>query len=256
VSPKLYALWVDIVLAWRMALSDIKQRYRGSTLGPFWLVLSMLVTGASLTIVYSVIFKVSYREYLAYLIVGMSVWIFISGVISDASTCFINAAGLIKNTQIPLSVHIIRPVFRHLIILLHNAIAVLLILPLTVGIHPFGLLFGAIGCVLVTAVLLPYVSIIAFAGARFRDVAQIVVNLLQFSMFLTPIFWFAKSAGTRGYMTAFNPFFHMLNVVRSPVLGTPTGPVSYLVLLGVGVLGAAGAYMTYRLQRRFVAFWV
>ncbi len=56
--------------------------------------------------------------------------------------------------------------------------------------------------------------------ARFRDIQQLVGTLLQISLFLTPIFWSPDQLTGRTAMLAqFNPMYHLIAVVRDPMLG-------------------------------------
>src|SRR5262249_29901253 len=57
---------------------DIRQRYRRSTLGPFWLTISTAVMVATLGFVYAGLFGNSLADYLPHLAVGLIVWGFIS----------------------------------------------------------------------------------------------------------------------------------------------------------------------------------
>src|SRR5262249_38991878 len=66
-------------LGWR----DIRQRYRRSTLGPFWLTISMGVMVAALGLVYAELFGHTLADYLPQLALGLIVWSFISTPIVD-----------------------------------------------------------------------------------------------------------------------------------------------------------------------------
>ena len=56
-----------------LAFQDIRLRYRGSVLGPFWLTISTLVMAAAMGLVYSRLFDMNIRTYLPYLITGLVV---------------------------------------------------------------------------------------------------------------------------------------------------------------------------------------
>src|SRR4051794_30344135 len=63
---------------WRLpaalARLDIKNRYRGSVLGPFWLTLSTAVMVVALGLLYSSLFKLPLAGYLPFLAVSLIVW--------------------------------------------------------------------------------------------------------------------------------------------------------------------------------------
>src|SRR6478736_1288394 len=108
-----YRLWG--ALGWL----DIKQRYRRSTIGPFWITLSLGLKIIGMGAVYSSLFGMQVADYLPYLASGLIVWTTISTLIIEGCTVFIQAEGAIKQMPVPLSVHVFRMVYRNLIVLAH-----------------------------------------------------------------------------------------------------------------------------------------
>ena len=101
---------------------DIRQRYRRSKLGPFWLTISMGVLVGALGTLYAGLFDIEVAVYLPFVTIGFVVWGLISGLITDGCTAFINAESIIKQVSLPLSVQVYRVVWRTLIIFAHNAV--------------------------------------------------------------------------------------------------------------------------------------
>ena len=84
------ALWrLGLTLGWL----DIKLRYRGSMLGPFWLTISTGVMVASLGMLYSTLFKMDLKTYLPFLALSQVLWGFLGVVVSEACTTFTDAEG-------------------------------------------------------------------------------------------------------------------------------------------------------------------
>src|ERR1700761_427272 len=73
-------------LAWALGWLDIRLRYRGSMLGPFWLTISTGVMVAALGVLYSTLFKIELREYLPFLALSQVLWGFLAAVVSEACT--------------------------------------------------------------------------------------------------------------------------------------------------------------------------
>ena len=96
-----------------LAYSDIRQRYRRSSLGPFWITISMGVTIACIGIIFGSIFKSPMSEFLPFLSAGLIIWGFISSVLTEATTVFPNAEGIIRQLPIPLFSHIFRMIMRN-----------------------------------------------------------------------------------------------------------------------------------------------
>src|ERR1700722_420531 len=76
-----------------MGWDDIRQRYRRSVIGPFWITLSMGAFILVLGVIYSRLFHVELHSYLPYLTVGYIVWGFISAAANDTCIAFIDVSG-------------------------------------------------------------------------------------------------------------------------------------------------------------------
>ena len=83
-------LWLQ--LGWQ----DIKQRYRRSTLGPFWITIATGVMAVALGLLYSLLFKEELSYFLPHVTLGLILWGFIAGCIQDGAQVFIANEGLIK----------------------------------------------------------------------------------------------------------------------------------------------------------------
>ena len=105
-----------VVLGWQ----DVRQRYQRSAVGPFWLTVSMAILIGTVGLVFSQVYRVSTREFLPFLACGMIFWGFISSTVSEACHSFIGAEGIIKQLPIPLFVHVLRVIWRNVIVLAHN----------------------------------------------------------------------------------------------------------------------------------------
>ena len=88
-----WRLWA--LLGWQ----DIRQRYRRSLLGPFWLTLSMAVLVGSLGFLYGALFRIAIDRYLPFLTLGFMAWSLISGIINEGCAAFITAEHMIKQIR-------------------------------------------------------------------------------------------------------------------------------------------------------------
>jgi lipopolysaccharide transport system permease protein len=242
------------MLGWQ----DVRQRYRRSALGPFWLTLSMGVMIATIGIVFGQIFDSPMKEYLPFLTAGMILWTFISTVLTEGCIGFISAEGIIKQLPIPLFVHVLRLVWRNLIILAHNIV----ILPLTflaVG-KPLSWLapLALVGMLLLVLNLIWMALVLSLFCARYRDLPQTVAAVLQVIFYLTPIMWMPSLLPKRanGIMLELNPFYHLLEVVRAPLLGQMPGMLNWAVALGAALAGWAFALAVYGRYKRRIAYWL
>ncbi|WP_346074589.1 ABC transporter permease, partial [Streptomyces thermogriseus] len=115
-------LWLE--LGWQ----DIKQRYRRSVIGPFWITIATGVTAGALALLWSALLNADVKTLLPQLTVGFVIWAFIQSSIIDGSEVFIANEGLIKQLPAPLSVHVYRLVWRQVLFLAHNMIIVVIVL--------------------------------------------------------------------------------------------------------------------------------
>jgi lipopolysaccharide transport system permease protein len=257
--------WLDLAAAVKrhalitlLAWQDIQQRYRRSSLGPFWLTLSMSVMIGAIGLVFSQVFKVPTHDFLPFIAIGIILWTFISSVITEGCTGFIVAENIIKQLPIPLFVHIFRMVWRNVLILGHNIVIFPIVL-IIVG-KPLGLiaLLSIPGFVLATINLTWVALILATICARYRDMPQMVSSLIQVTFYLTPIIWMPQtiSAHVSGYLLDLNPVYHLIEIMRAPLLGTMPTAINWLVSIAMAIIGSVLALVFYGNYRRRIAYWL
>ena len=240
------------MLGWQ----DIRRRYRRSVLGPFWLTISMGVLVGALGTLYGTLLKVEVAEYIPFLAAGFVVWTFIQGVVTDGCTAFINAESIIKQVGLPLSVHVYRVVWRNLLILFHNAVIFVAVAAV------FSVWPGWVGLLVVPGLILLCLNVIwaglllAIVSARFRDVPPIVASVVRILFFVTPIIWMPELMPGRAFVLDFNPFYHLVELVRAPLLGQAPGLASWLAVSGLVLGGWLVTFELFRRYRRRIAYWV
>jgi lipopolysaccharide transport system permease protein len=263
-SPAAIAL-ADITSALRkyslvgmLGWQDIRQRYRRSALGPFWLTVSMGVMIGTIGVVFGQIFKSPIKEYLPFLAIGMILWGFISAVITEGCTGFIAAEGIIKQLPIPLFVHILRMIWRNLLILAHNIVIFPLVL-LAVGKPVSSVAFIAIPGLLLALINITWIALVlAVICARYRDLPQIVSSLLQVIFYLTPIMWMPSLLPQRAGLNFLdlNPIYHLLEIIRSPLLGQLPTTTNWIASLAMALIGWGMAIAVYGRYKRRIAYWL
>ena len=235
---------------------DIRQRYRRSKLGPFWLTISMGVLVAALGVLYAGLFDVEVAAYLPYIAIGFVVWGLISGLITDGCAAFINAESIVKQVNLPLSVHVYRVVWRTVIIFGHNAV-IFVVVALLFSIRPgwAGLLaFPGLALLCLNGVWVTL--LLGLVSARYRDVPQIVASFVQVTFFLTPIIWQPELLPGRALVLHLNPFYHFVDLVRGPALGRAPEMLSWLAAAGITVVGWLATLLLYCRYRRRIAYWL
>ena len=243
-------------LAWTLGWLDIRLRYRGSMLGPFWLTISTGVMVAALGILYSTLFKINLRDYLPFLAVGLVIWGYLSSVVNEGCVAFIGSAYLIKQIRLPLTIHVCRIVWRNFVILLHS-LPVVIVLLFVFGhwprpeflLVPFGLLLLLLHGVWIGVAL-------GVLCARFRDIPPIVTNLIQVVFFFTPVMWSPEVLKGRGWVAEYNPLYHIIETIRAPLTGRPVRWESWAWSIGVAIVGFVFAQYLLRRARNRIPYWL
>lgn len=242
------------MLGWQ----DVRQRYRRSALGPFWLTITMGVMIGTIGIVFGQIFNSPMAEFLPFLAIGMILWAFISAVITEGCLGFIAAEGIIKQLPIPLFVHILRVIWRNLIILAHNLVIFPIVLVAVSKPLDWFALISLPGLLVVTINLAWMALLFSVICARYRDLPQIIASLLQVLFYLTPVIWMPSSLPQRAglYLLDLNPAYHLLELVRGPLLGTLPSLLNWEVSLGMALTGWIMTLFVYGRYKRRIAYWL
>ena len=246
----LWRLWVS------MGWQDIKQRYRRSMLGPFWLTLSMAIMIGALGFLYGRLFGIELATYMPFLTLGVIIWGFISSVITDGCTSLISAEGFIRQVRLPFTLHALRSVWRNLIMLAHNAVVfipVVIIFQIWPG---WSALLIIPGMVLLIINSVWVTLLLGAVCARFRDIPPIAASLVQVAFFLTPIIWMPELLRDRVMFAEANPFYHFVEILRAPLLGIVPQMQTYNVVIGVTMAGWAVTWLFFRRFRCRLAYWI
>jgi lipopolysaccharide transport system permease protein len=242
------------ILGWQ----DVRQRYRRSALGPFWLTISMGVMIGTIGLVFGQIFKSPMGEFLPFLAIGIILWGFISSVITEGCSGFISAEGIIKQLPIPLFVHILRMIWRNVIILGHNVVIVPLVFLAVAKPISWVALLAVPGFLLTTINIAWVALILAVLCARYRDLPQIVASILQVVFYLTPIMWMPSHLPHRAalYLLNLNPCYHLLQLVRLPILGEMPSEFNWGISVAMAIVGWLIALAIYGRYKRRIAYWL
>ena len=238
---------------------DVRQRYRRSALGPFWLTISMAIMIASIGVIFGKIFKSPVEEFFPFVTLGLILWGFISTVITDGCLGFVSAEGIIKQLAIPLPVHILRMMWRNVIIFAHNLVIfpiVLLLFQKTLGLEA---LFGILGFAILLANLFWISLLLGILCTRYRDIPQIVNSVIQVFFYLTPIMWLPSmfSDKTEGViLLTLNPFYHFIEIVRAPLIGDMPTALNWIISCGFVVVGWLVTLCVYGKYRARIAYWL
>jgi lipopolysaccharide transport system permease protein len=244
-------------LWWLLGYNDVRQRYRRSRVGQLWITISMGIFVIAIGPVYALLFNTELKEFLPYLTVNIVVWGFISSMINDACTAFIQSDGYIRQERLPKIGFLYRILVRNLLILGHNALLIpLVFIAFGKPVDPVALL-AIPGLIIVTVNCLLMALFLATICSRFRDFPQIVSNVVQVAFFLTPIFWQKKQIlADYHFVVDFNPFASLLSVVSSPILGKVPTMFEYGMCLVMTLVVGLVAVPFFARYRARIVYWL
>ncbi len=240
----------------RLAWFEILSKYRKTFLGPFWLTLSMGITIGFLGVFYSKILGQDLKTFIPYLAVGLVVWGFLSSMVQEAPQVFTSNRYIILNMPVRVENIVLRMVVRTFFVMLHNAV---ILLPIGVF-FPFevrpamllafpGLFFALLFCYSLALIF-------GLAGARFRDVGPTVSTLMGMLFLVTPIIWYPSQMQNIQFLVDFNPFYHLIEAVRSPLI---PGEVNVRSLGISGLMAIALFVFSFFALKRYryrLVFWI
>jgi len=181
---------------------DLKARYRGSILGFFWSLANPLLLLTVYTVVFTFFFPSNViRPYPLFLFAGILPWTFFAAAVLESTTAISSNAGLIKKVMFPAEALPLVTVASHLV---HFALAMPILLIATLGFALHGDITMS-----ATILLVPFLMIlqtlfvagiamtVASASVLFRDLRDILTNLMQLGFFVTPILYLIDKVASR-----------------------------------------------------------
>ncbi len=241
-----------------LARVDIRQRYRRSTLGPFWITISTGVMVACIGVLFSTLFKAPVKEFLPFLAAGIIIWNFISSVLIEATTTFTSSEAVIKQLPLPLFTHVLRMVARNLYVFFHNLIIfplVCLVVQKSIG---YQCVLFIPGLVLLIINLLWLSLLIGVVCTRFRDMSQIVQSLLQIVFYVTPIIWMPSLLKGRAEVMVLdpNPFYHFLEISRGPLMSSFPSLLNWSFSIVFAIIGWMFTIYLFNKYRNRISYWL
>lgn len=241
------------VLSW----FDIKQRYKRSVLGPFWVTLSTGVLVGMLSVLWSTLFKLDVREYLPFFSIGQVVWTYISLQLTESCNGFVQFDYIIKQSSTSFCSLILRILSRNVIVFAHNFIIIAIVITLVGPGWHFKMLWFLPGLLILTTSLFFCSIILAIICTRFRDVLMIMQNLLIIAFYFTPIMWKTEQvpAAMLHYIN-YNPLVYYFNIIRPPLLGVMPDLRSISIALTITAILFLLAMLLLNRTRRRIAYWL
>ena len=243
-----YATWLEIV-----------SKYRRSRLGVVWAFVPAVLYTFGIGYFFATLQGYEVREFVPHLGLGYVIFRLITSSLNDAtSTCSSNSSYILDG-RVRLTDYVLKVIARAMFYFFTGLPAVVVALILSPDLHLGGLVFflPALFVVLLNVAWMGVV--VAVLGARLPDVSQLVGSVLMFGFLFTPIIWRAELVPPetlRGGIARANPLFHLVELVRAPLLGEHIEPLTWVYLAVMLAVGWAAAAYVYRRYARYVPVWI
>ncbi len=227
-AGKLVDLWRARELLLQLVRKELKVRYKNSTLGFLW----SMITPVLMTIVFSIVFELILRipvnDFPAFFIAGYLLWQFFQNSCQGAIHSIVGNGDLVKKVYFPREV---LPLSHVLAQLIHLLLALLVISPYLVVTRGTGVLVHLPATLLAIVLLTVFVSGVAmwFAGVNvvFRDLQELFVVIFQVWFYATPVLYplaLVRAVVPDRYswletVLQLNPMTWFVEVFRQPLYG-------------------------------------
>lgn len=246
-------------LAASLGWQDLRQSYRRSVVGPFWITAGMGIQIVTMGLVFGLIFKTNLADYLPFLATSIIFWGLIAASINDACMTFISSESMIKQLSLPHYVYVLRVVWKNLLLAGHNLVILPIVLLWFSRLPGVTILSVFPGLFLLVLNLSWITLLLGMVSARFRDMPPIVASCITIAFYLTPVMWYPNLIDDNSLahlLLGLNPIYHWLQIVRLPIMGQwPTWENWGLALLSAGI-GWVVTLSAYKKYRNMIAYWV
>lgn len=237
---------------------ELKARYRGSVLGFFWSFANPLLLLLVYTFVFSYVMRPpeGIHDYALFLFCGLLPWTWFQTSLVESSGVLISGGNLIKKVMFPAEILPIVTVLSNLVHFLFGLIILIVFLVYyQAPLQPLELLWFPIVVIVQLVLTLGFALILSALTVHFRDIKDILGNVMTLWFFATPIIysWKNPPAQIRRFLDL-NPFTH-LAVSYQEILyfDGPFGHWKWLLALGGGsvALFLFGYFLFDRLRDSF-----
>jgi homopolymeric O-antigen transport system permease protein len=242
-------LWTD------MTLRAFKNKYRGAVFGVFWLTITTAITATGLGILYGYLFGLPLVEHLLYVTLAVITWSMITGFAIGGCDVFVGNSHTFKQFPLPLSLFPFQLAFNQIILFGYRSIVlfamfVIFTVPLTLT-----ALLAIPGVLLIIWIGFWLSMGLGVLNARYRDFGQLVAAALTFIFFLTPVFWLPNRLGDYALYVNLNPFYHLIEIVRGPILGHDDMLLHFGVAIGLAIFAPIFGWLFYGKFSHRLPYW-
>lgn len=204
----------------QLVLKDVKLKYRRSFLGYVWSVLNPLMVMAVMLLVFSQMFRSDIENFPAYLIIGQTLFNFMSEATNQAIFSITGNAPLLKKVYVPKYIFTLSKVTGSLVNLVFSMAAMMIVFIVSRVQFSFCMLFIPVVLVELYLFSLGLGLFLAQGNVFFRDIQYIYSVLIMAWTYLTPLFYpmeLLPEIMQKG-IRMLNPMYHYITQFRTVVM--------------------------------------
>ncbi len=207
-----------------LSLADLKIRYAASGVGALWAFIQPFFTVLIYVLVFGVGLKIQPSAgypYVPWFVAGIIPWLFFQDTVLTSTSCLREYSYLVKkvmfNVRVLPAARVIVSLFVHLVFL---ALCIILHGIYGIGISAYYLqILYYLFCNVVFSLGVSY--LVCALCAFYADLQQIIMILLQFGIWLTPIMWYETLFGeTVRKILMVNPLYYVVTGYRDSLSGS------------------------------------
>jgi ABC-type polysaccharide/polyol phosphate export permease len=242
-----------------LVVRELKARYRGSVLGFFWSFINPLM----LLLVYSFVFSTvmpnkteGIQPYALFMFCGILPWTWFSAALTEATNSLISGGNLIKKVLFPAE---ILPLVSVLANMVNFFLGLFILVPALLYYHRLHVTPNLLWFPVTVLVQLIFTTglglILAALTVHFRDIRDLLANILMLWFFSTPIIYSWRQENVQRYKFLFdlNPFTHIAISYQEILFFGEVGHWKWLLALAAAsvALFLAGYWLFDRLRDSF-----
>lgn len=198
--------------------SNLRARYKRSTLGIVWTLLNPLLYMLVLTAAFSALFRVQLPHYEVYVLTGLICWNFFAQTTTAAIESIVGGGAMLRRSYFPRTLFALAALGSGLVHFVIGLVPLALIM-LLVG-HPIflGWVFLPFALLLIALFTLGVALLVSALATFFFDTLYLYQVVIQALFFLTPIVYPRETIPAQYQpLIALNPFTSMIELVRDPL---------------------------------------
>jgi ABC-type polysaccharide/polyol phosphate export permease len=217
---------------------ELKARYRGSVLGFVWSFINPLLLLSIYSFVFTTIMQnneARTKPFAVFVFCGLLPWTWFQASLTEATSSLITGGNLIKKVLFPAEV---LPIVSVLANMVHFALGLLILSAFMIGFRHYPAPAALPWFPVVVAVQLVFTLGLSLGlsalTVHFRDVRDLLTNVLTLWFFATPIIYpyFMPAVGRYLWLFRLNPFYHLAVSYQEILFFDRFGHARSLGLLG------------------------